>query len=434
MCDSTCSPVEPDADVGLVADSVTAMALLRAVVVALALSSLLAAVLGDDEPCTTPSDLSQCSACSTKAVDKLSESIVNEPDDGKTSQRTGGGDSSSCGCSALRRGSPSKSIGESNDGDSESSAPSSATFESNGWSSTEHPRTNQMVLVRGGEFEMGTDKPVFVADGENPARPVRVNDFYIDVHEVSNAEFERFARATGHRTEAETFGDSFVLDSAISEETKKGITQAVAAAPWWLPVKGADWRHPEGPDSHIHDRMDHPVVHVSWNDAVAFCKWSGKRLLTEAEWEYACRAGLKNRLFPWGNNWTPKGKTRANIWEGKFPVTNTAEDGYPGTAPVTAFPATKFGLKNIIGNVWEWTADWWTTRHTRELQDNPKGPPGGADKVKKGGSFMCHKTYCYRYRCAARSQNTPDTSAYNVGIRCGADTLPSDTVLYREEL
>ncbi|XP_075550962.1 formylglycine-generating enzyme isoform X1 [Dermacentor variabilis] len=418
------------------------MALLRAVVVVLALSSLATAVLGDDVSSNSPSDLSQCSGSSSKVVDKFSGSVVNEPDDGKTGQSTYGGDSSSCGCSALSRDNPSKSVGESSDDDeesrvevdSESSEPSHATFESYGWSSTEHPRTNQMVFVRGGEFEMGTDKPIFVADGENPARPVRVNDFYIDVHEVSNAEFERFVKATGHRTEAETFGDSFVLDSAISEETKKGITQAVAAAPWWLPVKGADWRHPEGPDSHIHDRMDHPVVHVSWNDAVAFCKWSGKRLLTEAEWEYACRTGLKNRLFPWGNNWAPKGETRANIWEGKFPVTNTAEDGYPGTAPVTAFPATKFGLKNIIGNVWEWTADWWTTRHTSEPQDNPKGPPGGADKVKKGGSFMCHKTYCYRYRCAARSQNTPDTSAYNVGIRCGADKLPSDAVLHREEL
>ncbi|XP_070394380.1 formylglycine-generating enzyme isoform X1 [Dermacentor albipictus] len=418
------------------------MALLRAVVVVLALSSLATAVLGDDESSNSPSDLSQCSGSSSKVVDKFSESAVNEPDDGNTGQSTYGGGSVSCGCSALSRDNPSKSVGESSDDDeesraevdSESSEPSHATFESNGWSSTEHPRTNQMVFVRGGEFVMGTDKPIFVADGENPARPVRVDDFYIDVHEVSNAEFERFVKATGHRTEAETFGDSFVLDSAISEETKKGITQAVAAAPWWLPVKGADWRHPEGPDSHIHDRMDHPVVHVSWNDAVAFCKWSGKRLLTEAEWEYACRTGLKNRLFPWGNNWAPKGETRANIWEGKFPVTNTAEDGYPGTAPVTAFPATKFGLKNIIGNVWEWTADWWTTRHTSEPQDNPKGPLGGADKVKKGGSFMCHKTYCYRYRCAARSQNTPDTSAYNVGIRCGADKLPSDAVLHREEL
>ncbi|KAH9382171.1 hypothetical protein HPB48_010450 [Haemaphysalis longicornis] len=241
--------------------------------------------------------------------------------------------------------------------------------------------------------------------------------------------------------------------------------------------------------------MDHPVVHVSWNDAVAFCEWSGKRLLTEAEWEYACRAGLKNRLFPWGNNWTPKGETRANIWEGEFPLKNTAEDGYPGTAPVTSFPATKFGLKNIIGNVWEWTGDWWETRHTKEPKENPaaislnvccscgelksavlkkrktahgnhtvdytlnadmglkmlrgphslslvrdcsilgiRGPASGTDKVKKGGSFMCHKTYCYRYRCAARSQNTPDTSAYNVGIRCGADKLPKDAVLHREEL
>lgn len=356
-----------------------------------------------------------------ESSDLSSKEAEVRKDEGQTTDEP-----SSCGCSQLSRSS--NSAGESNDEeskvDSESSPPNPAASESSG--SNEHPRTNQMVLVHGGQFEMGTDKPVFMADGEHPARSVRVNDFYLDVHEVSNAEFERFVKATGHVTEAETFGDSFVLDSAISEETKKGITQAVAAAPWWLPVKGADWRHPEGPDSHIRDRMDHPVVHVSWNDADAFCKWSGKRLLTEAEWEYACRAGLKNRLFPWGNNWTPKGETRANIWEGKFPVTNTAEDGYAGMAPVTAFPATKFGLKNIIGNVWEWTADWWNTRHTREPQDNPKGPPSGTDKVKKGGSFMCHKTYCYRYRCAARSQNTPDTSAYNVGIRCGADKLPRD--------
>ncbi|KAL3183383.1 hypothetical protein MRX96_000345 [Rhipicephalus microplus] len=356
--------------------------------------------------------------CSDQSESKV---VDVENDDGQSA-----GDSSSCGCNQLKRST--NSGGENHDEkarlDSENAALNPTRSKNDG--GTEHPRTDQMVLVRGGQFEMGTDKPVFVADGENPARPVRVNDFYIDVHETSNAEFERFVKATGHITEAETFGDSFVLDSAISEETKKGITQAVAAAPWWLPVKGADWRHPEGPDSHIRDRMDHPVVHVSWNDAAAFCKWSGKRLLTEAEWEYACRAGLKSRLFPWGNNWAPKGETRANIWEGKFPVTNTAEDGYVGTAPVTAFPATKFGLKNIIGNVWEWTSDWWNTRHTSEPQDNPKGPSSGTDKVKKGGSFMCHKAYCYRYRCAARSQNTPDTSAYNVGIRCGADKMPKD--------
>lgn len=404
----------------------TMAAVMRATLVAFALSSL-AAVLCDEGVCDSASDSSLCPAATPKASEKPSENGANEHPGGSD------GGSSSCGCGSLKRERPDKSPHESSIDDDEESSVEVEDGESE-YSGQSGTRTNQMVFVRGGEFEMGTDKPVFVADGENPARPVRVNDFYIDVHEVSNAEFERFVNATGHKTEAETFGDSFVLDSAISEETKKGITQAVAAAPWWLPVKGADWRHPEGPDSHIHNRMDHPVVHVSWNDAVAFCKWSGKRLLTEAEWEYACRAGLKNRLFPWGNNWTPRGETRANIWEGQFPVTNTAEDGYRGTAPVTSFPATKFGLKNIIGNVWEWTSDWWVTRHTKEPKDNPQGPSSGTDKVKKGGSFMCHKAYCYRYRCAARSQNTPDTSAYNVGIRCGADRLPNDAVLHREEL
>lgn len=411
---------------------------MRALLVCLALS-VLATVLCDEEGvCSGNSDSSQCS---DDASPNVAESVAPEHTDEGSKSSDGGGSTSSCGCGSLKREKPDESAAEKGgddggDDDDESGVEvdDDNSGDSGGAASGSLERTNQMVLVRGGEFEMGTDKPVFSADGESPPRSVRVRDFYIDVHEVSNAEFDRFVRATGHKTEAETFGDSFVLDSAISEETKKGITQAVAAAPWWLPVKGADWRHPEGPDSHIRDRMDHPVVHVSWNDAVAFCEWSGKRLLTEAEWEYACRAGLKNRLFPWGNNWTPKGETRANIWEGDFPVKNTAEDGYTGTAPVTSFPATKFGLKNIIGNVWEWTGDWWETRHTREPRENPRGPPSGNDKVKKGGSFMCHKTYCYRYRCAARSQNTPDTSAYNVGIRCGADKLPKDAVLHREEL
>lgn len=406
----------------------------RAVLVCLALSALTAVLCHEEGVCSGNTDSSQCSDASLNGA----ESVVPDEKAGKSSDD--GESSSSCGCGSLKREKPDESAGEKggDDGDDGDESRVEVDDENSGdiggATSGSLERTNQMVLVRGGEFEMGTDKPVFSADGESPPRSVRVRDFYIDVHEVSNAEFDRFVRATGHKTEAETFGDSFVLDSAISEETKKGITQAVAAAPWWLPVKGADWRHPEGPDSHIRDRMDHPVVHVSWNDAVAFCEWSGKRLLTEAEWEYACRAGLKNRLFPWGNNWTPKGETRANIWEGDFPVKNTAEDGYAGTAPVTSFPATKFGLKNIIGNVWEWTGDWWETRHTKEPRENPRGPPSGTDKVKKGGSFMCHKSYCYRYRCAARSQNTPDTSAYNVGIRCGADKLPKDAVLHREEL
>nr|XP_009687331.1 PREDICTED: sulfatase-modifying factor 1 [Struthio camelus australis] len=256
-----------------------------------------------------------------------------------------------------------------------------------------------MVTVPGGVFTMGTDEPEIQQDGEWPARRVHVSSFYMDQYEVSNEDFEMFVNSTGYVTE-------------------------VAAAPWWLPVKGANWKHPEGPDSSILKRMDHPVLHVSWNDALAFCTWAGKRLPTEAEWEYSCRGGLENRLFPWGNKLQPKGQHYVNIWQGVFPTNNTAEDGYKGTAPVTAFPPNGYGLYNIVGNAWEWTSDWWAVHHSADEAHNPKGPSSGTDKVKKGGSYMCHKSYCYRYRCAARSQNTPDSSASNLGFRCAADTLP----------
>ncbi|XP_077324076.1 formylglycine-generating enzyme [Lithobates pipiens] len=283
-------------------------------------------------------------------------------------------------------------------------------------------RRGGMVLLPSGVFTMGTDDPGIPPDGESPARRVHIDSFYMDMYEVSNAEFSRFVESSGHVTEAETFGDSFVFEGLLSEEVKSGIDQAVAAAPWWLPVKGANWRHPEGPDSDIADRLDHPVLHVSWNDAVSFCSWAGKRLPTEAEWEYACRGGLENRLFPWGNKLEPKGQHHANVWQGDFPTTNTAEDGYVKTSPVTAFPPNGFGLYNMVGNAWEWTADWWTTQHSADEAHNPKGPISGKDRVKKSGSYMCHKSYCYRYRCAARSQNTPDSSASNLGFRCAADT------------
>lgn len=289
---------------------------------------------------------------------------------------------------------------------------------------SKYPRTSNMVFIEGGQFVMGTDEPVFVADGEGPARDVTVKSFYLDVHEVSNAEFELFCNETNCKTEAESFGDSFVFDRLLSDETRKTLTQAVAAAPWWVPVKGADWRHPFGLDSDLKGQMDHPVVHVSWNDAVAYCKWAKKRLPTEAEWEYACRSGLKNRLYPWGNNLNPHGEHWMNIWQGNFPQEDTGEDGYTSTAPVTAFPSNSYGLKNMVGNVWEWTADWWTTKHFGSLRENPIGPETGTDKVKKGGSYMCHKSYCFRYRCAARSQNTPDSAAANLGFRCASDTLP----------
>ncbi|XP_073900382.1 formylglycine-generating enzyme isoform X2 [Castor canadensis] len=283
----------------------------------------------------------------------------------------------------------------------------------------------KMVAIPAGVFTMGTDDPQIRQDGEAPARRVTIDAFYMDAYEVSNAEFEKFVNATGYLTEAEKFGDSFVFEGMLSEQVKTDIQQAVAAAPWWLPVKGANWKHPEGPDSTVLHRPDHPVLHVSWNDAVAYCTWAGKRLPTEAEWEYSCRGGLQNRLFPWGNKLQPRGQHFANIWQGEFPVTNTGEDGFRGTAPVDAFPPNGYGLYNIVGNAWEWTSDWWTVYHSVEETVNPKGPPSGRDRVKKGGSYMCHKSYCYRYRCAARSQNTPDSSSSNLGFRCAADRVPT---------
>ncbi|XP_055999120.1 formylglycine-generating enzyme-like isoform X2 [Ostrea edulis] len=276
-------------------------------------------------------------------------------------------------------------------------------------------RTNEMLFIERATFTMGTNEPVFPVDGEGPARKVTVDSFYLDKHEVSNAEFQRFVEDTNYVTE-------------------------VAAAPWWIPVNGADWRHPNGPDTSIKDIMDHPVVHVSWNDAVKYCEWAGKRLPTEAEFERTCKGNLKSRLFPWGNKEEPKGKHWMNIWHGKFPSENTASDGYYTTAPVTEFPEQNIlGVKNIIGNVWEWTQDWWETKFTPTPKKNPKGPRFGTDRVKKGGSFMCHKNYCYRYRCDARSQNTPDSSAVNLGFRCASDKLPpyledvTEEILLKEE-
>lgn len=277
---------------------------------------------------------------------------------------------------------------------------------------------NELVYINGGTFKMGLDRAVLVEDGESPSRQVQVSDFLLDKYEVSNKEFSDFVSDTGYITEAEKFGNSFVVEYFVSQKVQETITQAVASAPWWLPVDNSSWRLPEGPDSHINNRMSHPVVHVSWNDATAYCQWAGKRLPTEAEWEYACRSGLKDRLFPWGNNPTPRGEHWMNIWQGVFPTNNTEEDGFPCTAPVDTYHSTKFGLYNMVGNVWEWVSDWWTVTHSTKMQKDPLGPPSGSDKVKKGGSFMCHKDYCYRYRCAARSQNTPDSSANNLGFRC----------------
>ena len=276
-----------------------------------------------------------------------------------------------------------------------------------------------MVYLPGGEFLMGTDDEAgFPADGEGPVRAVRLQPFWIDEGALSNARFVEFVEATGHVTEAERYGWSFVFGGLLPDDFEP--TRGAAQAPWWRQVFGANWRHPEGPHSSIiEERLDHPVVHVSYNDALAYCAWAGKRLPTEAEWEYAARGGLEQNRYPWGDELTPGGEHRANIWQGTFPSHNTLEDGYLGTAPVGAFRPNGFGLYNVSGNVWEWCSDWFhTSFHVNGPRDDPPGPPVGEAKVIRGGSYLCHDSYCNRYRVAARSSNTPDSSTGNIGYRC----------------
>ena len=277
-----------------------------------------------------------------------------------------------------------------------------------------------MARIRGGEYRMGTeDRSGFPADGEGPVRAVRVDTFRIDVAAVTNAQFAEFVAASGYRTEAETFGWSYVFHMLASEEIKRRTPQRPDTTPWWVPVSGAYWATPEGPGSDVDDRMDHPVIHVSWNDALAYCDWAGTRLPTEAEWEYAARGGLDQRRYPWGDKLTPKGEHRCNIWQGTFPETNTSADGWIGTAPVDSYKPNGFGLYNTSGNVWEWCADWFSpSHHLRAERSNPQGPAQGQRRVLRGGSYLCHRSYCNRYRVAARSSNTPDSSAGNLGFRC----------------
>jgi formylglycine-generating enzyme len=280
---------------------------------------------------------------------------------------------------------------------------------------------DKMIHMPGGDFLMGTnDDEGFKSDGEGPVRKVKVKPFYIDSHTVTNEEFKAFVEDTGYKTEAEKFGWSFVFYMFLPKDPSGNIQQ-LPGTPWWFGVEGAFWYQPEGIGSSIEDRMDHPVIHVSWNDAMAFSKWAGKRLPTEAEWEFAARGGLEQQKYPWGNELTPDGEHYCNIWQGDFPRTNTAEDGYAGTAPAKSFPPNGFGLYNTSGNVWEWCSDWFTNRLDPTDVINPSGPVEGTAKVMRGGSYLCHKSYCNRYRVAARSSNTGDSSTGNIGFRCVAD-------------
>ncbi|MGI8913483.1 MAG: formylglycine-generating enzyme family protein [Chloroflexota bacterium] len=281
-----------------------------------------------------------------------------------------------------------------------------------------------MAAVPGGPFLMGTDdKEGFPEDGEGPIRSVTVKPFLIDCRAVTNAQFSEFVQATRYKTEAERFGWSYVFQQFVSPRSQRRAMGANGQARWWLAIKGATWNHPEGPDSNLRQRDKHPVIHVSWNDAQAYCAWAGTRLPTEAEWEFAARGGLEQRRYPWGDELTPAGAFMCNTWQGRFPELNTNEDGYAGTAPAGAFLPNGYGLYNVVGNVWEWCADWFSpSYHVTGPRDNPSGPRTGQSRVVRGGSYLCHKSYCNRYRVAARSANTPDSSAGNLGFRCVRDT------------
>lgn len=274
------------------------------------------------------------------------------------------------------------------------------------------------VRVPAGAFTMGDSSgDRNPGDGETPLHRVVLDAFEIDATTVTNDDFARFVDATGFRTEAETWGFSAVFHLAV-EAPEEALMGSAAGTPWWIGVRGADWRHPGGPLSSLEGRGDHPVVHVSWNDALAYCDWAGRRLPTEAEWEYAARGGIEGAKYPWGDDEVDDGGWRANIFQGRFPQHNTGEDGWMTTAPVRSFEPNGYGLWQPVGNVWEWCADWFDPRYYGQSpEEDPRGAAGGQARVLRGGSYLCHISYCNRYRNAARSSNTPDSSMGNAGFR-----------------
>ncbi|MEO5670648.1 MAG: formylglycine-generating enzyme family protein [Ramlibacter sp.] len=276
----------------------------------------------------------------------------------------------------------------------------------------------RLIALAGGHFVMGTDSQEGRQDdGEGPSRHVTIGGFGIACTTVTNTQFNAFVRATSYVTQAEELGSSFVFNLQVPQPRRDAIRTVPSGLPWWLSVDDACWQRPEGPGSHIRERMEHPVVHVSWFDAQAYCKWAGVRLPTEAEWEFAARGGLPQRRFPWGDQLEIDGRPSCNIWQGAFP-TEPSPGWRPGTAPALSFAPNAFGLFNMAGNVWEWCEDWFSAAYHREtaLVDPLQARPTGL-RSTRGGSFLCHDSYCNRYRVAARGSNTPSSSASNCGFR-----------------
>jgi sulfatase modifying factor 1 len=296
------------------------------------------------------------------------------------------------------------------------------------------PAPEGMVWIPGGTFAMGTDDPDMT--DAHPWHGVTVGPFWIDRTEVTNAQFARFVAATGYVTSAERPLDPKDYPGVPAADLAPGspvFTPPAGPVPlddasrWWRLVPGACWRHPEGPDSDLKGRENYPVVQVSWDDANAYAKWAGKRLPTEAEWEFAARGGLDRKRYLWGDEFNPGGKSMANTWQGLFPTSDTGTDGFKGTAPVGSFPANGFGLVDMSGNVWEWCADWYRPNYyaTSPAVD-PLGPPDGFDpeeprvpkRVQRGGSFLCTDQYCKRYDPGGRGKSDPTSGTCNAGFRC----------------
>jgi sulfatase modifying factor 1 len=303
-----------------------------------------------------------------------------------------------------------------------------------------------MVWVKGGIFTMGASDQRGSSD-EYPRHQVKISGFWMDAGEVTNAQFKAFVAATGYVTTAEIAPDWEILKTQLPPGTPKPADSLLSAgslvfrppasavplndvSQWWQWTNGADWRHPEGPGSSIDGRDDYPVVQVSWDDARAFARWAGKRLPTEAEWEYAARGGLTDQPYSWGSEAVDEGKPKANTWQGHFPDINSAWDGFVALAPVRSFPVNGYGLYDMAGNVWEWCADWYGADYYHKLAGqiavDPRGPssaydpmePGMPKRVVRGGSFMCNTAYCSGYRVSARMSSSPDTGLENTGFRC----------------
>lgn len=286
-----------------------------------------------------------------------------------------------------------------------------------------------MIQLEAGKYRIGFEGPeAWESDGEGPVREVTLDSYYLDQTAVSNAQFAEFVEATGYVSESEIFGWAHVFIGQLSNSKQRKLRESktVRGLQWWYAIEGAYWRKPEGPGSTIKKRMDHPVVSVSWNDATAYAAWAGKRLPTEAEWEVAARGNNNSQnMYPWGTELEPGGKHRCNVWQGNFPNENLAADGYQWTAPVRAYRKYDNGFYNLLGNVWEWCSDWfhptWHAKESEVTRMNPKGPARGERRVMKGGSFLCHDSYCNRYRLGARTSNTPDSATTNLGFRCARD-------------